>query len=405
MNYNDMTVEELLLLNSIDVSKFKKEISFDKLFDLKSELDLYGTYKQFNYLVIGKHKISFKYTPYERLEIEKFSDYLKNTHGFTLTEINERFDEIKAKRKELKGICFEVLDADRIGDIYDEDWRDFTGSLGSSCMRGKGSRYDNITSKLKYKEDMQIATLRNSEGKLQARSLVWVGAYFDTIYANDNSLSKLLRRKLSDNGYKCIDDYDVEIQLTDSLYDDKVPYMDRVMYYDDSSYILNTSGNSDTYEFQNVDGYVWNREECACCGDRVERDDVYILHNGDYVCEHCYCNGEIAYAEDAGDYYYIDDLKFLEDKKYYVRDAYIYCVDRNCYYSEDYDNLYYAVDDSEYYSEDTCLYYAEDTYEWYVNSDNLYYTVDTELYYRYNDDLYYYNGEYYDNKPEGYEGE
>ena len=209
MNYNDMTVEELLLLNSIDVSKFKKEISFDKLFELKSDLDLYETYRHFKYLVIGKHKISFKYTPEESLEIEKFSDYLKNTHGFTLTEINERFDGIKAKRKELKGICFEVLDADRIGDIYDEGWCDFKGSLGSSCMRGKGSRYDNIVSKLKYKEDMQIAILRNSEGDLQARSLVWVGQYFDSIYANDNSLKELLRRKLETNGYEDIVDNDV----------------------------------------------------------------------------------------------------------------------------------------------------------------------------------------------------
>ena len=52
-----------------------------------------------------------------------------------------------------------------------------------------------------------------------------------------------------------------------------------------------------------------------------------------------------------------------------------------------------------------CLYYTEDTYEWYVDSDNLYFTVDTELYYRYNDNLYYHKGEYYDNKPEGYEGD
>ena len=164
MNYNDMTTEELLLLDSIDVSKFKKEISGQKLYDLRYQLDLYNTYSRNSFLVIGKHKIMFGY--YDKdLIIEKYSVFLKN-EGYTLKEINTKFDKIKAKRKELKGITFDVLDADKIADVYNEGWDNFTGSLGGSCMRGKGYRYHNITSKLEDKEDMKLAVLRNRDGLL-----------------------------------------------------------------------------------------------------------------------------------------------------------------------------------------------------------------------------------------------
>lgn len=403
MNYNDMTTEELLLLNSIDVSKFKKEISGDKLYDLRFQLDLYDTYRHNHFLVIGKHKIMFS-NPTRELIIDKYSDYLKN-EGYGLTVINDKFDKIKAKRKELRGITFNVLDADKIADVYNEGWDNFTGSLGGSCMRGKGTRYRNITTKLKYKEDMKIAVLRNSEGKLQARSLIWHNQYYDSIYANDNAYTELLKRKLEEDGFVYVSNNDVDVQLTESLYDEKVPYMDSVMYYDENTYTLNNTSYGDSYEFQDTDGYVWNKHRCESCGESIHRDDAYILHNGYYICDCCYSNGVIAYAEDEGDYYYTEDLVYLQDNEHYVTKngySYIYCVDRECYYSESY-ALFYAEDTGEYYSEDKILYYTEDTDNWYVDSDYLYYTVDSDLYYRYNDNLYYHKGEYYEDKPEGYE--
>ena len=401
MNYNDMTVEELLLLNSIDVSKFKKEISGKKLYGLKHQLDLYNTYRLNSFLVIGKHRIMFGHYDKEFI-IDKYSVFLKN-EGYSLTEINNKFDKIKAKRKELKGITFDVLDADKIANVYDEDWNNFTGSLAGSCMKGKGYRYHNITSKLEDKEDMKLAVLRNSEGGLQARSLIWHNQYYDSIYANDNAYSELLQRKLEEADYVSIYNNEVEVRLKESLYDKKVPYMDSVIYYDDDNYILNNF-NGD-YELQNTVGDVWDCYECANCGRRLHRDDAYVLHNEDYICDSCYSDGVIAYAEDEGDYYYMDDLVYLKDKEYYVTEdgnSYTYCADRDCYYSDSYD-LYYAEDTGEYYSEDKFLYYTEDIDEWYLNSDKLYFTVDSELYYKYNDDLYYHNGEYYEEKPEGYE--
>lgn len=406
MNYNDMTVEELLLLNSIDVTKFKKEVSGTKLYDLRHQLDLYDTYSSNRFLIIGKHKIKFGY-PFRELTIEKYSDYLKK-EGYDLTGINSKFDKIKAKRKELKVITLDVLDADEIDNVYNECWDNFTGSLGNSCMRGKGNRYKTITSILKYKEDMKIAVLRNKEGDLQARSLIWHNQYYDNIYANDNAYSELLKRKLEEAGFVDVFNNEVEVSLKESLYDKIVPYMDTVMYYDEDTYTLNNKDFGDSYEFQDTVGYVWDYDKCANCGIRLHRDDAYILHNEHYICDSCSSDGVIAYAEDEGDYYYMDDLVYLQDKEYYVTkdgNSYIYCADRDCYYSEDYD-VYFAVDTEEYYSDDVCLYYTEDTYEYYYyNCIHLYFTVDTELYYRYNDALYYYNGEYYGNKPEGYEGD
>ncbi len=403
MNYNDMTAEELLLLSSIDVTKFKKEISGSKLYNLRHQLDAYDTYRLKSFLIIGKHKIMFSYIDNE-LIIEKYSDYLKN-EGYDLTGINSKFDKIKAKRKELKGITLDILTADEIANVYNEDWINFTGSLASSCMRGKGSRYYNITSKLKYKEDMQIAVLRNKEGVLQARSLIWHNQYYDNIYANDSAYSELLKRKLEEADFVEVRLNEVEVRLKESIYDIIVPYMDNVMYYDDDNWILNNCSGG--YELQETSGYVWNTNECNNCGTRVHRDDAYILHNGDYICECCYSDKVIAYAEDAGEYYYIGDLVYLEDEMHYVTkdgDSYTYCTDRDCYYSESYD-LYYTEDTEEYYSEDMGLYFAEDTDEYYLRCANLYFTVDSELYYKYNDDLYYHNGEYYKEKPEGYEGD
>lgn len=401
MNYNDMTTEELLLLDSIDVSKFKKEISGKKLYDLKHQLDLYNTYRLNSFLVIGKHRIMFEYFGKE-LIIDKYSVFLKN-EGYSLTEINNKFDKIKAKRKELKGITFYVLDADKIADVYDEDWNNFTGSLAGSCMKGKGLRYYNITSKLEDKEDMKLAVLRDSGGGLQARSLIWHNKYYDSIYANDNAYSELLKRKLEEADFVSIYANEVVVRLKESLYDEKVPYMDSVMYYDDNNYILNNF--SGDYGLQSTDGDVWDSDECENCGRRLHRDDAYVMHNGDYICDSCYSDGVIAYAEDEGGYYHIDDLVYLEDTGHYVTkygNSYTYCADRACYYSDSYD-LYYAEDTGEYYSEDKFLYSTEDTYEWYLDSDKLYFTVDSELYYKYNDDLYYHNGEYYEEKPEGYE--
>ena len=405
MNYNDMTTEELLLINRIDVSKFKKEISGDKLYDLRHELDLYGTYRLNNFLVIGKHKIMFSYNARE-LIIDKYSDYLKN-EGYDLTGINSKFDKIKAKRKELKGITLDILDADEIADVYNEAWDNFTGSLGSSCMRGKGARYRNITSRLKYKEDMKIAVLRNREGDLQARSLIWHDQYYDAFYANDNAYYELLKRKLKETGFVYINYNDVSVELTDSLYGERVPYMDNVIYYDNDTNTLTNTNYGDSYKFQSTDGYVWDNYECVNCGSSLHREDAYILHNGDYICDCCYGDGVVAYAEDEEAYYYTEDLVYLEDKGHYVTEGcgyYIYCADKECYFSDSY-YLYLAKDTEEYYSGDVVLYYAEDTYEYYFYGNHLYFTVDTELYYKYNNGLYYYEGEYYEEKPEGYEGD
>lgn len=401
MNYNEMTVEELLLLNSIDITRFKKQISGEKLWKLRDDLDLYNTYRRSGFLVIGKHKICFNHIDKEMF-IENYSNYLKK-ELYSLTDINREFDRIKAKRKELKGITFEILDADRIADVYDEDWCYFSGSLAGSCMRGNGDRYHTITSRLSNEEDMKIATLRNSEGILQARSLIWCNSFYDKVYANDNALSALMERKLEEAGFDYVGNGIVEIHLDRSLYDYDMPYMDNVCYYSESSLALSNCCYGE-YEFQDISGEVWC-SRCANCGSTAHRDDMFILPiYGDYICDCCYSDGVIAYAEDEEEYYYTEDLVYLEDKGHYVTEnggSFYYCIDRNCYYSEDYD-LYYAEDTGEYYSEDTVLYYAEDTYEYFKDSDNLYFTVDTELYYKYNDDLYYYDGEYYDDKPEGY---
>ena len=103
-------------------------------------------------------------------------------------------------------------------------------------MRGKGDRYHTITSRLSDKDDMKIAVLRNGDGILQARSLIWCGSIM-IVYANDNALCSLMERKLEEADFTYVGNERVEICLDKSLYD--MPYMDNVCYYDDNILYFN----------------------------------------------------------------------------------------------------------------------------------------------------------------------
>ncbi len=68
------------------------------------------------------------------------------------------------------------------------------------------------------------------------------------------------------------------------------------------------------------------RENCAICGDRHDIEDMYLVSGsvyGDYVCQACYEDGEVAYCQNCGELFYSDDLVYVDDLDcYYCTDCY-----------------------------------------------------------------------------------
>jgi len=78
----------------------------------------------------------------------------------------------------------------------------------------------------------------------------------------------------------------------------------------------------DTYEM-----YCENCKDemyyCGECGEYYEKsENVHTLANGDYICDHCYGNGDYYYCEGCGELYHIDEMHEGEN-------CYMYCDD--CY--------------------------------------------------------------------------
>ena len=390
MNYAELTTSELIQLKSIDTSKFLKEVDHYKLRHIINELDILGTYERYSFIILGKHKINLickGFCEYE-INIEPYAKFLER-EGYNYTEINEKFNIIKAKRASLLNITLSILDADDIASVYDEDFTYFTHRLAGSCMRGQGYKYQNLVDNLVDKEDMKIAVIRGGEGSLLGRSLVWHNKYYDKTYCNSDSLDVLFRQKLKEAGYYDIEDNgnyeDVVISFREGIVGNEVPYMDNVCYFHHrtQTLIADTSG-SDYIEFQDCDGYVWDIRTCSCCCNRYREDNMYVLANGDYCCDECVDDEKVVYCKDTEEYNLVDDC--------------IYTVDTRNWFSYT-DELYYAEDTNEYYEDYDNVYYAEDTGIYYSSNYDLFYVEDLGCYYEDDIDLYLVDGYYYKEEP------
>ena len=397
--YKEMTISELLQLETVDVTKFKKEMSYDDVKELEGNLQMLGTLDKYNITVIGKHYIKRDWRT-KTYEMGRYAKYLKEYEGFNLNDINIEMNRIKAKRASFINIQFKVEPSDTIADYYNWDYSYFTGSLSGSCMRGCGERYQNIVDSLDDKEDLKIAVLLDGEGELIARSLVWQNKYFDKVYANNDALSVLLKNHLTENDYISITSSqvnEISVSISSSIQGKQVPYMDNVRYYSSSYGTLSNCDCRTEASFDDCDGYVWGNI-CDNCGDYCGSACI-ITYNGDRLCS---CCSDIAiFAEDTGEYHYDDDVVHLEDVDYYVTKWSDYYKARDtglCYKYCDY--LYYDESIGDFVEDFDNLVEAYDTGNYFSNVCDIYYTVDTDRYFECSDDLYCKNGEWYENEIE-----
>lgn len=397
--YKEMSINELIQLESVDMSKFKKEFSYEDVRELDNKLNVFDTFNKYGVTVIGKHYILRDWRE-QTYKMGRYATYLKENYGLDLNDINIEFNRIKAKRASFKNIQFKIESHDTIADYYDHDYSNFSGSLGGSCMRGNGERYQNIVDCLDNKNDMGIAVLLDGDDNLIARSLLWKNKYYDKIYANNDALVTLLKDHLENNDYMSISNVqeEVAIGLSSGIQGKQVPYMDNVRYYSEYYGTLSTCNYYATASFDEGDGYVWNNR-CDNCGDYCSGDDYTELHNGDTICD-C-CKHLITYAEDTGEYYYNKDVVHLADEDIWVtRDADYYTARDTGLHYKDCGELYYDESTNEYYVDNYALVEAYDTGNYFSNIDDLYYTEDSERYFECPSDLFYKDGCWYEDEIE-----
>lgn len=398
--YKEMSMSELLQLETVDVTKFKKEMSYDDVKELEGNLQVLGTLDKYNVTVIGKHYIK-RDCRTKTYEMGRLANYLKENKGYNLNDINIEMNRIKAKRASFINIQFKVEPSDTIADYYNWNYIYFTGSLGGSCMRGCGDRYQNIVDCLDDKEDLKIAVLLDGDGELIARCLVWKNKYFDRIYANNDALSVLLKNHLTDNDYISITSSQVDevsVGISSSIQGKQVPYMDNVIYYSESYGTLSNADCSTDAAFDDCDGYVWHNSCCENCGEYCNGDYI-TLYNDDIICHNC--DHIVAYAEDTQEYYYESDVVYLEDAGYNVTKGsdYYTAYDTGLHYKYC-DNLYYDESIGDFVEDYDNLTEAYDTGNLFSNIDDLYYTEDTERYFEDTSKLFYKDGCWYENEIE-----
>lgn len=309
------------------------------------------------------------------------------------------------------GYCFTLLKNTDIPAVYDMERKSGDGSLNNSCMNGDTNYLDIY----KYCPHLQILILKNTEGQLCGRALIWkISAditLMDRVYVTDDFMfdkflsycnsQKWWRKK----DYKSYDNKEMFIDAAGNEVDKRFtiqtdtehseyPYIDTFQYGDDGS--LNNYGSGD-YTYNNTDGtrggdednhdgesYDEINERYIC-----ENDAIYIEHGeGRYRDRTCHVDNCV---EVDGNWYYEDDCNIVEvSGKYYETDSSEICIVNGDY--ELVDDCTYCERDNCYYLSDDCVYCEEDEEDVLeseaVEVDGKYYHTDSDKITQIEDEYY-----------------
>lgn len=152
------------------------------------------------------------------------------------------------------GDVVEVLEGEDIRQVFVSSNIVDSGNLGQSCMMGKNSNYFDV-----YVDNAKCGVIRNTEGKIVARALLWVakkdGAkkikIMDRIYTCDDKLVPVMKRWARDNGYHHLTDQ------SHSMYETTAPNGDTKKI---SGYYITAKRQYERYPYMDT-FYV-------CVGDR-----------------------------------------------------------------------------------------------------------------------------------------
>ena len=392
VDYANMSIDDLIIMDKVDICQVKKHFKAD-LINLDDRFIRFKTFTQ--KLIVGQWVVFINYNKEDKMDIvftAKISEILEKEYFCSPRDVNEFLDNLKKDRMKIKKGYTLTINTDF--SAYDEYSDTFSDTLLGSCMNGCAERYYDLRDCMENPDDMQICLVRDYEGNLVARSLIWKNTCYDRIYANNTAIVNYVKSVLDEKGFTSVyyaPTYRLDVPLSTELGDNPVPYMDSVAYYRESPLQISTNSWGHSACLQETDGEsCFNRARCGCCGEWAPISGMYYIERADsYICSDC--SYEIVFTADTDQYEYIDDCVSPVDRDndwYYYADDLFLAVDTNNYYKDN-DDLYYAEDAGEYYSDADILYFATDTGNYYKDSDNLYFAEDTKEWYEYSDELFY----------------
>lgn len=270
--------------------------------------------------------------------------------------------------KQTDGADVIIVNGHWIQEFYlESSYASLSGTLGNSCMRyPQCSSYLNIY--VRNPSICSLAIILNSEGKLQARALVWtIGEqkYYDRIYSTSDLITDKMHAYFLTQGIpSCYGAYtrstlDLAITADTANPDfnkrilldfERYPYMDSFKYLNTCKTELTTKEPDDSYLLLNsTSGDYESHEETSCytCGRSIHEDDGCFVDTSrdenahETLCGDCavysdYYNTYITYSDAVEVYYgrhssetYVlyDDATELYDGSYCVSDDAIELVD------------------------------------------------------------------------------
>jgi len=309
------------------------------------------------------------------------------------------------------GYNFELLSNNHIPDVYEMDRGEGEGSINNSCMNGD-SEYLGI---YKNCNKLQILILKNKDGLLCGRSLIWKindnVTLMDRIYVTQDFMyDKFLSFAKSsqywtkkdfksyDNKRTFINLLGEEIDKTFTVHTDtdfdSYPYIDTFQYGDDGS--LNNSGDGE-YTYNETDGTRGGGEDNHqgevyddINGEYIDEDNAVYIEFGENRYRNQYCHVDNCVQVD-NDWYYENDSHIVEvGNSYYTKDSDEICqIDGDYHLMED---CVYSEMDNTYYLNDDCV-YVEEIEDYILESESV--KIDGDYYHEDSENIIDIEGTYY----------
>lgn len=290
--------------------------------------------------------------------------------GYDSLEIENVVNLIKMRKENPVEAMIQVTR--NIHYVYDMPHKS-SGTIGSSCMLGKGNNYDALVYNT-YDNQLQIAYYKIGE-TLYGRALLWETdcgtKIMDRIYFDCDETLKGFQKWGLANGYLIREDYymfhsgkmghtcycdDYKISLKGSLHDKRIPYMDTFKGYSEYNGYSLVNNTATDYELTRTNPYeVWDRCSCVYCGDTYHNDDMYCTENGYMVCPGC-LDEFYTYTHDTNNIIERDRCYFTEDTERFF---------------ECRDDLFYAEDTGNYFEKENNVYWCEQNYTYVECNDGL----------------------------------